>query len=89
MKKIITLAVAGLLSAFVISPAFADQYDATWVAKCVKDNKDQGQSVETLTTYCICMNGKMSSDETQSITTWEKTHKAENDACSKKAGWQG
>lgn len=87
MKKVIALAVVGMLSAFAIAPVFADQDDATWVAKCVRDNKDQGQSVETLTTYCTCMNGKMSSSETQSISSWEKTHKAENDECSKKAGW--
>jgi hypothetical protein len=34
------------------------------------------------------MNGKMSSDETKSITAWEKTHPAEMAACDKEAGWK-
>lgn len=89
MKTVITLAVASLVSVFAISPVFADQYDATWVAKCVSDNKDQGQAVEVLTSYCACMNNLMPSSETASVTTWEKTHKAESDDCSKKAGWKG
>jgi hypothetical protein len=34
------------------------------------------------------MNNKMSDNETQSITTWEKTHVAERKACDKEAGWR-
>jgi hypothetical protein len=34
------------------------------------------------------MNNKMSNNETQSISTWEKTHKTEQEACSKAAGWK-
>jgi hypothetical protein len=30
----------------------------------------------------------MSDNETQSISTWEKTHKTEQEACSKQAGWK-
>jgi len=38
--------------------------------------------------YCTCMNNKMSNNETQSITQWEKTHVAERKACDKEAGWK-
>ena len=68
--------------------AYADADDAKWVAQCVQDNKDGKATVEVITKYCTCMNGKMSSNETQSITQWEKTHAAERQACDKEAGWR-
>jgi hypothetical protein len=34
------------------------------------------------------MNEKMDSNESQSISQWEKTHKKERDACSRQAGWK-
>ena len=79
-----------LLGAFVFgsTAAFADADDAKWVAQCVKDNKDEKASVEVITKYCTCMNNKMSSNETQSITQWEKTHVAERQACDKESGWR-
>jgi hypothetical protein len=69
-------------------PAFANADDDAWIAKCVADNADQGQTAETIATYCSCMNGKMSSSETLSITAWEKSHPAEEKACSKAANWK-
>jgi hypothetical protein len=83
--------VAGLLfgaSLIASTMAFADADDAKWVAQCVSDNKDAKASVEVVTKYCTCMNNKMSSNETQSITQWEKTHATERQACDKEAGWQ-
>ena len=68
--------------------AVAGPDDAKWVAQCVSDNKDEKASVEVIAKYCTCMNNKMSDNETQSITQWEKTHKTEMDACSKEAGWK-
>ncbi len=82
------LALSLLVGVSVATPALADQYDEAWVKKCVADNSDQKQTPEVLTTYCTCMNNKMSSNETQSITAWEKTHPAEQEACSKEAGWK-
>jgi hypothetical protein len=35
-----------------------------------------------------CMNNKMSSNETLSITAWEKTHPTEVAACDKESGWK-
>lgn len=69
-------------------PAFATSDDAKWIKQCVDDNKDQGAKPEVVAVYCSCMNGKMSADETQSITQWEKTHEAERKACDKEAGWK-
>ncbi len=83
---IFALAFAG--SVFASSAAMADADDMKWVAKCLKDNADAKVSVEVVTKYCTCMNNKMSSDETQSITQWEKTHVAEREACDKEAGWK-
>ena len=41
-----------------------------------------------VTAYCSCMNNKMSSSETLSITAWEKAHPAETAACDKESGWK-
>ena len=38
--------------------------------------------------YCTCMNNKMSDNETQSISTWEKSHPAETQACDRESGWK-
>ncbi|MGC1357157.1 MAG: hypothetical protein WA851_15485 [Xanthobacteraceae bacterium] len=76
----------GLASSGTIARADAD--DAAWIKKCVNDNKREGATPEVVAAYCSCMNGKMSSDETQSVTAWEKTHPAEMAACDKEAGWK-
>lgn len=91
MKFGITLAVAAVAASALLgsAPARADADDAKWVAQCVKDNKDEGQAVEVITKYCTCMNNKMSSNETRSITQWEKANKREMEACSTEAGWKG
>ena len=68
--------------------AHASADDMKWVARCLTDNKDEKASVEVITKYCTCMNNKMSDDETQSITQWEKIHVAERTACDKESGWR-
>ena len=68
--------------------AYADADDAKWVARCVSDNKDEKVSIEVITKYCTCMNNKMSSSETQSISTWEQSHPTERAACDKESGWR-
>jgi hypothetical protein len=84
------IALAALLAVSVLGggPAYADADDTKWVAQCVTDNKDEKASVEVIAKYCTCMNNKMSSNETQSITQWEKTHVAERQACDKESGWK-
>ena len=61
--------------------------DVKWINQCVKDNKG-GAADEVVLKYCACMNNKMSDNETQSITQWEKTHVAERKACDAEAGWK-
>jgi hypothetical protein len=88
------LSIAALLlaSAFValpvVTPALADGDDAAWIKKCVNDNKREGATPEVVAAYCSCMNGKMSSSETLSVTAWEKTHPTEMAACDKESGWK-
>jgi hypothetical protein len=61
--------------------------DVKWINQCVADNKG-GAADEIVLKYCTCMNNKMSDNETQSITQWEKTHVAERKACDSEAGWK-
>jgi len=86
--KAVALALAFAVSLFAAGAAYADADDAKWVAQCVKDNQNEKATVEVITKYCTCMNNKMSSNETQSITQWEKTHVAERQACDKESGWR-
>jgi len=90
MKLRIVAAIIGFAAFATVhaGPAAADADDKAWIAKCIKDNADQGQSADVVKSYCTCMNDKMSSSETESITTWEKTHKKEADECSAQAGWK-
>jgi len=86
--KLIAFAVLFAASAFLSTPALADQADAQWVAKCVSDNQRGSPAVEVISKYCTCMNGKMDANETLSVSAWEKTHPAEQAACDKEAGWK-
>lgn len=68
--------------------ARADQDDVKWIAQCLKDNQEAKVDASVIQKYCACMNDKMSSNESQSISQWEKTHPAERQACDKEAGWK-
>ncbi|MEW6257258.1 MAG: hypothetical protein AB1592_14995 [Pseudomonadota bacterium] len=63
--------------------------DVKWITQCVSDNKDEGQEAPVILAYCTCMNNKMSSNETRSITQWEKSNPRAMEACSAEAGWKG
>jgi hypothetical protein len=89
MSKTTLVIVASFLAILGTSlPASANSDDGKWIKQCVDDNKDQGAKPDVVAAYCSCMNGKMSSNETQSISEWEKTHVAERKACDKEAGWR-
>jgi hypothetical protein len=92
MKKVLLaslVAVAGFSGLLAsTTPARADADDTKWINQCIIDNKDEGQTTATVNAYCTCMNDQMSSEETQSISQWEKTHKKEAEACSTRAGWK-
>jgi hypothetical protein len=86
--KALILAI-GLASALLGGrAALADNADdMKWVAQCLKDNQDAKVSVGIVAKYCTCMNNKMSENETQSITQWEKHHVTERKACDRESGW--
>jgi hypothetical protein len=84
MKTIVLLA-AFFVTANAAMAVTTD--DVKWINQCVADNKGDAPANVVLK-YCTCMNNKMSDNETQSITQWEKTHVAERKACDKEAGWK-
>jgi hypothetical protein len=66
-----------------------DADDVKWVNQCIDDNKGQpGATPAIVRAYCVCMNEKMDSNETRSITQWEKSHPAEQKECDRQAGWR-
>ena len=77
---------AAFAVALMSGNAFADDNEK-WINQCILDNTDQGQTSEVLKEYCTCMNGKMSVDETRSVTEWEKANVDEAVACENQAGW--
>jgi len=72
----------------LIGTAWGDSDDVKWIAQCLKDNQAAKVDASVIQKYCACMNDKMSSNETRSITQWEKTHVTEREACDKEAGWK-
>ncbi len=90
--KIATVALLAAMPLLVSQAALAQQLNADdmkWINKCIADNKGEpGGTPEIIRKYCMCMNEKMSNNETQSITTWEKSHPAERAACDKELGWK-
>jgi len=86
MKIAAALVLAGFcLTSTAVFAATTD--DVKWINQCLKDNKGDAAEAVVLK-YCTCMNNKMSDNETQSITQWEKTHATERKACDKEAGWK-
>jgi hypothetical protein len=86
MKATMLILLAALSVAATASTA-ATTDDVKWINQCVADNKGDA-AANVVLKYCTCMNNKMSDNETQSITQWEKTHVAERKACDKEAGWK-
>jgi hypothetical protein len=93
MKSVLTLVAAAAVFVTMSSfhPALAQQNadDVKWITECVSDNKDEGQTAPVILGYCTCMNNKMSSNETRSITQWEKSNPRAVEACARQAGWKG
>jgi len=83
-----TIAASIIVFMGMVGVAHADADDVKWIAQCLKDNQDAKVDASVIQKYCSCMNDKMSSNETKSITEWEKTHVAERKACDKEAGWK-
>ncbi len=86
MKTAAALLLASIC--FSSTAAFAATVDdVKWINRCVNDNKGDA-AASVILKYCTCMNNKMSENETQSITQWEKTHVAERKACDRESGWR-
>ena len=87
LKTAIGLALVALSVAGGSVNAQMTQDDLKWVNKCIDDNKG-GAADGVIRKYCMCMNEKMDDNETQSISTWEKSHPKERAACDKESGWK-
>jgi Ni/Co efflux regulator RcnB len=88
MKKIV-IALASVAMVLTSVTGFAQTADdKKWVAQCMKDNKDEGAKESVVKAYCVCMNDKMSDNETRSITEWEKANPKARKECEKVAGWK-
>jgi hypothetical protein len=87
----LTVAAIAFAAVSPLQPALAQQNadDVKWITECVSDNKDEGQTAPVILGYCTCMNNKMSSNETRSITQWEKANPRAMEACAREAGWKG
>jgi len=87
--RIPTLVVLVAASVMASSAAFAQlsKDDIKWINQCIADNKG-GAAEAVIRKYCMCMNEKMDDNETQSISTWEKSHPKERAACDKESGWK-
>ena len=73
---------------FGIAAAQTTTDDVKWINQCLEDNKNENPNKEVVLIYCTCMNEKMDSSETRSITQWEKVNETERKACDRKAGWR-
>jgi hypothetical protein len=63
--------------------------DMKWINECIRDNKGEpGATGEIVRKYRMCMNEKMSNNESRSITQWEKTHPGARKSCEAEAGWK-
>jgi hypothetical protein len=83
----VALLVVGSVMASSAALAQMSADDVKWINQCIADNKG-GAKEEVIRKYCMCMNEKMSDNESKSITEWEKTHPKERAACDKESGWK-
>ena len=89
MNRLIFATVA-VLALSVQTPVALAAADGDIIGQCLEDNEDEGQSTETLATYCSCANEKMMQDNYGrdiDISEWEKMNPDGQEACSKQAGW--
>ncbi len=87
--KLVTIALAAAASVLGGAAYANTADDIKWIAQCMQDNKSEtGISVDIAFKYCKCMNNKMSNNESQPISQWEKSHPNERKACDAEAGWK-
>src|SRR5690242_9488900 len=61
--------------------------DVKVVEQCVSDSASYSVSERVKIMYCTCMVGKMSNNETRSVSAWEQANPAARDGCARRAGW--
>ena len=79
------LLVGSMLTSAAVFAQSAD--DKKWINQCLSDNRDAKVAASVVNAYCTCMNGKMSDNETRSITQWEKANPNARRACERESGW--
>jgi hypothetical protein len=88
----LALCVGAVVATGAVSPVLAQRMnadDVKWINQCISDNKGQPGATDAIVRkYCMCMNEKMDNNESQSISTWEKSHPTERAACDKESGWK-
>jgi len=82
--KIAALSFVGCL---VASAALATTDDVRVVNQCVADSAGYAVSEKIKIMYCTCMVGKMSENETRSVSQFEEANPRMRDDCAKRAGW--
>ena len=89
--RLLTISLLLVGSVMATNDAFAqsmDQDDLKWINQCIRDNRDEGARATVVRAYCICMNEKMDSNETRSISQWEKANPNARRACERESGWK-
>jgi hypothetical protein len=91
MKHALSLAILCAAIA-VAAPAAAQRMNADdlkWVNQCIDDNRGEaGGTPQIVRAYCVCMNEKMDSNETRSISQWETANPGARRACERQSGWR-
>ncbi len=86
MKFVLLLALAlGAGCSATASSSSAD--DRRWINQCLRDNREARVPQSVVRSYCSCMNDRMSSNETRSITQWERANPRAREACERRSGW--
>jgi len=90
--KLLSLALLLTGSMLAADVALAQQLDADdvkWINQCIRDNKDEpGGKPPVIRMYCFCMNEKMDSSESRSISEWEKKNPNARKECDRVSGWR-
>jgi hypothetical protein len=85
--KIALALVASVAACSGVSAQKLNADDVKWINQCIDDNQGGARPL-IIRKYCICMNEKMDSGETRSISEWEKTNPRARAACDKESGWK-
>jgi len=83
----LVLLVGSVMAGNVAVAQQMDADDLKWVNQCIRDNRG-ATSDAIIRKYCICMNEKMDSNETRSISQWEKANPKARADCDKASGWK-